>query len=307
MGWIERQLPAGDEMFLDHVGWFVPDIEACAAGFERLGFTVSPVNIHYNAGPDGGLAKSGTANRLITFGLGYLEILAAVADTPLADQLKASLARYAGLHLVALTHADMDAQVARLTEMGLPPQPVVHLRREVETDAGPKTVRATVVRAQPGTMPEGRVQMLMHGTPDLIWRDGFCRHANAVDALTDMLIVEADPLEAVARFQRFTGRTSVGEGAVSAIPFDRGRLTFADPAAACGLLPGLDLPSLPFEAAAALRSADLAATRSALAAGGVEPLVDRDDVICVGPADGLGAYLVFHAHDVDSVWGRLGA
>lgn len=306
MGWIERQLPAGDEMFLDHVGWFVPDIEGCAAGFERLGFTVSPVNIHYSAGPDGGLAKSGTANRLITFGLGYLEILAAVADTPLADQLKEGLARYTGLHLVALTHADMDSQVTRLTEQGLPPQPVVHLRREVETDDGPKTVRATVVRAQPGSMPEGRVQMLAHGTPELIWRDGFCSHPNAVDALTDMLVVEADPLEAVARFERFCGRKSVGEGAFDTIPFDRGRLTFVDPPAACRLLPGLDVPSLPFEAAVALRSADLAVTRAALEAGGGEPLVDRDDVICVGPSDGLGAYLVFHAHHVESVWERLG-
>ena len=64
-----KQLPAGDELFLDHVGYFLADLEGAAARFERLGFTVSPVNIHYNSA-DGELVRSGTANRLITFEAG---------------------------------------------------------------------------------------------------------------------------------------------------------------------------------------------------------------------------------------------
>ena len=97
MGWVDRQLPESDEIFLDHVGFFVHHIESIATAFERLGFVVTPVNIHYSADTDGKLVRSGTANRLLTFRRGYLEVLAAVTDTPLADQLKA---RKPGLKVV---------------------------------------------------------------------------------------------------------------------------------------------------------------------------------------------------------------
>ena len=94
MSWIDRQLPKGDDIFLDHVGFFVEDIEAVGAVLDRLGFTPTPVNIHYNSDEKGNLTKSGTANRLCTFEFGYIEVLGAVADTSLADQLKAALSRY---------------------------------------------------------------------------------------------------------------------------------------------------------------------------------------------------------------------
>src|SRR3546814_9030425 len=95
----ERQLPSADEVFLDHVGFFVPDIDAAALTFERLGFAVQPRNTHYNAAPDGTLVPAGTVNRLITTSIGYIEILAATSDTPLAAQLRAGLDRYTGMHL----------------------------------------------------------------------------------------------------------------------------------------------------------------------------------------------------------------
>ena len=44
-----KQLPTGNELFLDHVGYFLADLEGAAERFGRLGFTVSPVNIHYNS------------------------------------------------------------------------------------------------------------------------------------------------------------------------------------------------------------------------------------------------------------------
>ena len=98
-----KQLPTGNELFLDHVGYFLADLEGAAARFERLGFTVSPVNIHYNSA-DGELVRSGTANRLITFEAGYIEALGQVADTPLGAELASGVARYEGLHLIALAH-----------------------------------------------------------------------------------------------------------------------------------------------------------------------------------------------------------
>ena len=93
MAWSNRQSPAGDNVFLDHVGWFVRSLDAVKPAFERLGFIVSTENVHMNQAPDGSQAPTGTRNRLATPGLGYLEFLAASGDTPIARQHGAQLAQ----------------------------------------------------------------------------------------------------------------------------------------------------------------------------------------------------------------------
>ena len=47
--WADRQLPVGDDVFLDHVGIFTADLGAAGAQLSRLGFAVSPVNLQQNA------------------------------------------------------------------------------------------------------------------------------------------------------------------------------------------------------------------------------------------------------------------
>jgi hypothetical protein len=305
MGWVERQLPRGNEIFLDHVGFFVEDIEAAGLLFERLGFTVTPVNIHYNADADGGLTRSGTANRLSTFSIGYIEVLGAVVDTPLADQLNAALSRYVGLHLIAFTHPDMEYQAARLAEAGFDLQPPVRLRRPIETPEGEKTVRVTVVRTKPGVMTEGRVQMLTHETPELIWLPAYSHHLNRVDALSDLLLISEDADKKAALYGRYADCPVLDEDGLKVVSLSRGRLSFSGPDTAASILPELQIPSLPCIAAVALRSADLNETRRILNERDVTPLVDSASHLIVGPQDGVGAYIVFHAPGEDSVWLQL--
>ena len=306
MGWVDRQLPESDEIFLDHVGFFVHDIESIATAFERLGFAITPVNIHYAADAEGRLVKSGTANRLLTFRRGYLEVLAAVADTPLADQLKAALARYAGLHLLAFAHADAASQTERLVRAGFALQSTVRLRRPVQTAQGEQTARFTVVRVQPGVFPEGRVQLLTHETPELVWFPEYCSHPNRADALTDILLVSEDAGEKAERFGRYTACPAVADEDRWVVSLARGRMTFAHPRTAARLLPAFSPPSLPYTAAVAIASADLAATRRALAERGVRPAADREKRVCIGPEDAAGAHIVFHTPDAGPVWPLLG-
>ena len=47
----DRQLPVGDEIFLDHVGHFVGDPQAASAALARAGFAPTPVSVQSN--PDG--------------------------------------------------------------------------------------------------------------------------------------------------------------------------------------------------------------------------------------------------------------
>jgi hypothetical protein len=311
MVWVDRQLPIGDEVFLDHVGYFVADLDSAGQRLERLGFAVSPVNLQQNADARGELRPSGTSNRLARLRRGFIEMLAATHDTPLADQLKQALARYTGLHLIALSHCDVPAQRERLQRLGLAMQDVVNLRRHVRVQGALREVRWSVLRPQPGVMPEGRVQFAYCHTPELTWPDPAQPDAgsgptNGADGLTDILVCVADRHGVAERFGRFAGRRPIHDGAFAIVPLDRGRWVFIEPRDA-EVLPRFNLPALPFMAGQALRSVDLRRTRDALAKAGIQPAFSSDTLVCLAPDDGLGSYLLFHDPSVPAPWAALAA
>src|SRR6202008_3161751 len=98
---IDRQLPLGDEIFLDHVGHFVPDPQAASDALARVGFMPTPGSV---PGDPAG-APTGTGNVCAMFGRGYIEVLFKTAATPLAAELDISMARYTGVHLTAFSVA----------------------------------------------------------------------------------------------------------------------------------------------------------------------------------------------------------
>ena len=302
--WADRQLPARGEVFLDHVGYFVPDLDAAGRYLERLGFRVSLANVQTNADATGALKPSGTSNRLARLKRGFIEMLAATHDTPLADQFKQAIARYCGLHLIAFSADDMRAERARLMDAGFAMQEVIELKRRDRTLPGTPEVHFSVLRPQPGVMAEGRVQWVRPHTPDTVWRAETITKENGVVGLTDMLICVDDPAAVAARYGRYAGRAPSVRGELHMIALDRGGLVFADAAQAARILPDFRPPSLPFMAGQALR-ADLALTRAVLARNGIKPVFASDNLICIGPADALGGYLLFHSLTVTDPRGNL--
>lgn len=299
----ERQTPEGGEVFLDHVGWYVEDMDACAAAFERLGFVLTPYTEHSHADADGSRAPSGTANRCAMLARGYLEFLTHVRglDLPLARQLRDGLARYPGVHLIAFACADAAAEHARLAAEGFALQPLVRLRRPSRLDDGSEAVCAfTVIRPEPGQMAEGRIQMLTQETPEVVWQPSLIARDNGLDLLSGVVVCTEDPEEAAARFARFTGKSPRPARGWIDLPLDRGCVSFATPAGLPDLAPGAAAPATPFIAAVAVRSRDLAHTRTFLADRDV-PFAEPSPGRLVVPAEhAMGATLVFH--DPDSVW-----
>ncbi len=302
---LDRGAPEGDEIFLDHIGYYVADLGESAQRLQRLGFRITPIKVHYNAEEAGALVPTGTSNWSASFEHGFIEALAATSETPLAARLREGLARYQGVHVIALSHADMAAQRARLIGAGFAMQPVVDLRLPFATPEGERSFAYSVLRTEPGEMPEGRVQMVTDHSPELSQAPSMTVHENRVDALTDLLICVEDPVEAAARFGRFSGRAPESVDGFDAIALDRGRILFLGPSGAAEVLPGLVLPELPYIAGLALRSAELGMTRRVLARHGIEPVAADDGLICVGPQDALGAYLLFHAASVGAPWQDL--
>lgn len=290
---MRRQLPEGSEVFLDHVGLFTADMGRAAQALERLGFALTPLAEQVNAGAGGGATAAGTANRCAMLEAGYLEALTPVADTPLADEMHRALLRYEGLHLIALSVADAEAQHAHLERQGFAPRLPVRLSRPVAGPGGPAEARFTVLRVAPATMPEGRIQCLTHHTPDLVWPAHALKHANGALALTSCLVAVADPEEAAARFARFAGRSVARGAGGAALVLDRGRVDFAGPEGAAKRL-GIAVPAVPFMATIGLACRDLGTTRAYLAGRGVTLLASAPDRVVVAPHEACGAALVFH-------------
>lgn len=295
----QRQTPAPGEIFLDHVGWYVPDIALAGTTFEQLGFRLTPVTPHTHESASGERTRSGTANRCAMIELGYLEILCAMPDldTPLTEELRAGLDRYTGLHLIAFTCADAPLEHARIAEAGFSPRPIVNLRRPLTADDGNDAMTAfSVIRLPPGEMAEGRIQMLTQETPETVWQPSLIARDNAIDALSGVVVCANDVAGSAARFARLLGRAATGNGAAAEIVLDRGRVTIVSPDELTTLIPGAAVPADPFIAAVVLRSHDIRASREYLASRGIATH-EAAGALMVEANDAMGASIVIHGHD----------
>jgi hypothetical protein len=263
-GDVDRQLPAGDEIFLDHLAHFVRDADAASRAFARCGFTPTPVSIQVSPNPDGGVSPTGTGNVTAMFWRGYAEVLFKTSDTPLSREFDAALERHAGLHLVAFAVADAEKAHRRLGTSGFAVRPLVHMSRPVATEAGPNTAAFTIARVEAGVMPEGRIQVLTHHSEETVWQRRRLTHPNSAVGLIDVMIAVDDVEEAAQRFIRFTGRAATRTPGGALIRLDRGGIYLVNHERVTERLPEVAIARLPFIVGYALRVRSLAAAEAAV-------------------------------------------
>lgn len=293
-----RQLPQPGETFLDHLGHFVPDMDAAHIELTRLGFVQTPYVLHAFTDSAGQRHPMGTANRCVMLREGYLEVLT-VADetTPTGGRTRRQLDRYTGVHIVAMTDADAVSRRARQEAAGFHPEAPTPLKRPVPLlaedggEIGTGEAAFTVIKNPETDMPEGRVQVLTHHTEALVWQEPWMRHENGIVALRDVVIVPADLGEAEDRYARFTEVAPVRLAPdLIRFPLARGGVLLATREKAAALLPGAAIPPAPGVAGYALLSDDLAATRQFLEGRGFAPRdTDRVGVLSLPLSGVLGS------------------
>ena len=267
---INRRLPIGDEIFLDHVAHFVSDPQAASRALARAGFAPTPISIQTNPDPAGGPPRpTGTGNVTCMLDRGYLEVLFKAADTPLGREFDAAMTRYRGVHLAAFAVADANATHARLAQSGFRMQPLVAMQRPVGTATGEDIAAFSVVRVAAGEMPEGRIQALAHRTEHTVWQPRWLSHPNGAVGLLDIVIVEPDVEEAARRFGRFLDRDARADRFGCAFHLDRGRVQLVAPTSFGRLFPRLAIPDPPFMAAYGIAVTSLAQGVACLQAGHV--------------------------------------
>lgn len=290
------QVPPPGKLNIDHVAHFVPHIDSASSALEQAGFTLTPFSAQsHRLEPGGPLVPAGSGNRCVMLREGYLEFLTPTADTPIAQQLRAAIHRYTGLHLIAFGSADAEADHARLEKNGFAPLPTVALQRQIGTEQGEETARFSVVRVPPGTMAEGRIQYCQQHTPQWLWQTRWTAHANAARGLAAVIICVADPQEAAQRYARFTGLLAqISNDDQWRINTQRGALLFVSPDQLQRSL-GLRAPALPWIAGYVLTSDDLALTRTRLKAGQCNIRdIDATHLLLEWP-QALGGVLLFQA------------
>jgi catechol 2,3-dioxygenase-like lactoylglutathione lyase family enzyme len=282
---------------LDHVGIAAHDLDALAATYESLGFRLTPLARH--AGrlvPDGPIVPFGTGNRCAMLGrpgqpAGYLELIARIDPDAPANSLDRFLQRHEGIHIVAFGIADEQAELARLRREGFDLPGVAYLERPVDQGAPEKGMAKFARLPLPNeASPEGRMQLIRHLTPDLIWRAEWLAHPNRAERLAGLVICTADVEEAAGRFARLTGSPPRPAAGLTSFRLGDARMTLVSPGMLDTIMPGVQPPSLPFIAGVLVLTADRAAAIRGIAGPRGQ---DTPTGFMVAPASAGGAALIF--------------
>jgi hypothetical protein len=190
---------------LDHLGAIVRDLAAGAARWEKLGFLLSPVSRQSGRMPD--RAEDGpwaTANRCAILQHGYLELIG-VVDPAAFNPWTKFLARFEGLHLLALRVPEADPAYAALAARTESFNAPVQRGRKLDVNGAEAVMRFRNIFSRDEHYPEGRYIVLEHQSPDYLWQPRYMTHPNGALALEAALVCAADVAGQSARLETVTG------------------------------------------------------------------------------------------------------
>jgi 4-hydroxyphenylpyruvate dioxygenase-like putative hemolysin len=162
---------------IDHAVLAVRELEAAAAGFREIGFTLTPRGEH----------SIGSQNHCIMLGSTYIELLAAPKAHPWLDYYREFLRSGDGLAAIALRTQDADAAYEALRARGVAATEPMDLSRPV--DGGVARFRLVQIEGV------SNVFVCQHLTPELVWRPEWQRHANGAAELTGAALAAARPFD----------------------------------------------------------------------------------------------------------------
>jgi hypothetical protein len=233
---------------LDHLVIAVRDLDAAAAEWAALGFTMSPRGLHS--------PHMGSGNYTMMFGEDYLELLGVVSPTPHNEALRGFLAGREGMERAAFITTDAEKGAAALRAKGLSgTNGPVHFGRPVPLPDGTETeARFSVFHYPREEAPGGlRIFACQHHTRPAVWVPELQRHANGVTGIRRALVATDTPGTAAAHLARLIEGevTQDGEFRVVETGPNRASIGFA-PRAAIAALARCAEAALPAEGGAAM-------------------------------------------------------
>lgn len=280
---------------LDHVAHAVRDLDAGAALYRSLGFTVGARNRH----------PWGTHNNIVQFPGCFIELLALAEPDKLGSDGFSVLfgayhgeflKRHEGLSLLILESRDAAADEIAFRQTGIAASPVLRFEREGRRpDGSPVKVAFSLVFAEDKRTPEIRFAVCQQHFPENFWNPDFQTHANGTKGMAGVVMVAPTPMQHRDFMLAFVGAAAasdVDDG--FAIDTPRGLIEMITPAvflarygvASPDVAGGARLAALRF----AVEDPDL--LQGIPEEAGIAGL-DAGGRTVIGPKDAMGAALVF--------------
>ncbi len=274
---------------IDHAVVMVRDLDAAAANWKRLGFTVSPRGTHS--------AKMGSGNYTIMLDPDYIELLGVLVETEHNAPARAFIAkRGEGIERIAFTAVDSAAGAEEIRSRGYEPLGPTDFERPVTLPDGSLSAAKFRIFQWPiAEAPGGlRIFACQHKTRETVWIPELMKHANGTRRLRQALIVSPEPAKDAAHLARLIDRDVKSEpDDTVAVPSgsDRADFVFLTKEQLVGRYPGVSLAGLPERGGAGLvlATSDLGAAEKAVGSSGVR----SGNAVCVAPQAANGTLLIF--------------
>ena len=281
---------------LDHCGVAVSSLDRGRDAYARLGFQLTARSLHCGSRAAGAPVEPwGSGNHCAIFREGYLEIIG-LTDASMYSSVKDMVARYEGLHIVAVGCGNADAAYAEFQKAGLPVEAPRALERDAAFGPGDKETRRAKFRnmyIDRQKFTEARFIFIEHVTRDVLWQPHLLDHPNGALGLDAIYFVVADPEATARKFAPlFTDRIERFPGVIK-LPLDRGTLWLTEEAQWRQKVPGSFVPPVPSPAGFGIRVASLDATRRVLESNQVPVQAGMNSSIWVAPEHACGAAIQF--------------
>ena len=281
---------------LDHIVHAVRDLDAAAALYRGLGFTVGARNRHPRAW--------GTQNHIVQFPGTFIELLAIADESGIAPHAPRQfsfgafnrdfLAHKQGLSMLVLEgHGARDAD--EFSAQGLGDFAHYEFEREAKRpDGTPLKVAFTLAFAADPHAPDIGFFTCQQHYPENFWNPAFQKHANSVTGVAGVVAVAEEPARHLKFVEGFVGAAAERSGEGFRIATPRGTIEVTTPAAFLHRF-GVRAPEVARGARlAALRftSADASLLQGVPELAGMAGLYAGNAAV-IGPEDALDAVLVF--------------
>jgi catechol 2,3-dioxygenase-like lactoylglutathione lyase family enzyme len=283
---------------LDHIVHAVHDLDAAAALYRRLGFTVGARNRH----------PWGTHNCIVQLPGFFIELLAVVEPEKIApprpeafsfgDFARRFLARRQGLAMLVLESSDAadDREAFRRADIG--DYELFRFEREGKRpDGGPVRVGFSLAFAHDPKAPDIGYFVCQQHHPENFWNPAFQQHANTACAIEGVVLVAENPTDHHIFLSAFAGErelSATSTGVTVSTP--RGSIQVMDPA---GFRIHYDLEPPDISGGATLAALRLRVRNREIAKATLRQAQiaapERMSRIIVDPSVAMGATLVFES------------
>jgi hypothetical protein len=193
---------------LDHIVHAVRDLDAAAALYGRLGFTVGARNRHP--------PSWGTQNHIVQFPGCFVELLAMADTSDIAPHEprffsfgafnRDFLSRGEGLSMLALGGHDAEADAGDFCAAGIGDFQMFHFERTARRpDGTPVTVAFSLAFARDPLAPDIGFFTCRHHHPENFWNPVFQQHANTAATIAGVVLVAENPADHHKFLSLFTG------------------------------------------------------------------------------------------------------